>query len=406
MERQYHYHHPDGEMIEGVFRDTPLWANLREQSRAGFSGLEQLHWTVLDFYNLLRPSAQEKRKRELAVRRIHKFAHSLWPEEGLQVFLYGSSASDFYLPSGDVDILILNSPRHVPLRQLLHDFANRLNWASIATDVQVLDRARVPIVKFLELKSGLSFDVSLSSSSKELDAADLIRQTAAEFPCFGPLYMVIKAFLHRKGLNRIFQTGGITSYPLFVMVKAFLQFFRKWTEHCTYTLEDVPEELLPWYTGEVELHDDDVCTLPFHPTRLYREDYKLDLLYGHAQNSLLEFEEDTGLGFLLASFFHFYSSSLHLHFGISCRNNGFLFCGKERGFVSWEQDMPEILVIEDPLSPFTDIGKNSYNFSAVQDAFSEAYDDLMSGNEWCPEVVFENILPFVRQLYLVGVELE
>ncbi|MCO5566812.1 hypothetical protein L7F22_020493 [Adiantum nelumboides] len=165
----------------------------------------QLHWTVLDFYNFLCPHAQEKQRRELAMRRIQKFTHSLWPKEGLQIFIYGSFTSNFYLPSDDVDILILNSPCHVPLCQRLHDFAYRLNWASIATDVQVLDHAKLFIVKFLELKSCMSFDVSLSSSSKELDAADLIRQTIVEFLAFGPLYMVTKAFLHHKGLNRIFK---------------------------------------------------------------------------------------------------------------------------------------------------------------------------------------------------------
>ncbi|KAI5063116.1 hypothetical protein GOP47_0021663 [Adiantum capillus-veneris] len=339
MER--HHHHD----VIDVFTDVPLWANLREQSRAGFSNLEQLHTKVLDFYHFLRPSLQERRMRELAVRRIRKFAHSMWPGSGIQVFVYGSSASDFYLPSGDVDILILNSPTHVPVCQRLYAFADRLRCASIATDVQVLPRARVPIVKFLESKSGLSFDVSLTSSFKELDAANLIKQTAAEFPSFGPLYMVLKAFLHSRGLNRVFQTGGITSYPLFVMVKAFLQFFRKWAGggH-TFSEEDVPEELLPWYRGEIEGNDDDICTMPFHPKHLYREDYKLDLWYGHAQHSLLEFEENAGLGFLL------------------------------RNFVSRDQYMLEQLVIEDPLTPSMDI-----------------------------DFLFENILPFERQLYLVEV---
>ncbi|MCO5564046.1 hypothetical protein L7F22_017702 [Adiantum nelumboides] len=150
------------------------------------------------------------------------------------VFVYSSSASDFYLPFVDVDMLILSS--------CLHDFANRLSWASIAIVVQVLDHARVSIVKFLKLKSCMSFDVSLCSSSKELDAVDLIKKTIVLFPAFGPLYMVIKDFVQRKGLNWIFQIGGFTSYLVFVMVKAFLQFFQKWTEHYTHTLKDVPKE--------------------------------------------------------------------------------------------------------------------------------------------------------------------
>lgn len=90
-------------------------------------------------------------------------------------------------------------------------------------------------------------------------------------------------------------------------------------------------------------------------------------------------KECVGLGVLLAGFFHFYGVSLNVReYGISCNGGTHFFLKAHRKFLDpWK---PYLLAVEDPLMPSNDIGKNSFNFPRIQDAFNESYELLMSSH--------------------------
>jgi non-canonical poly(A) RNA polymerase PAPD5/7 len=67
---------------------------------------------------------------------------------------------------------------------------------------QVISRARIPIVKFEHVASGLPFDVCFDQTSGPQGAA-LVRQLVADWPPLRPLVVVLKLFLQQRDLNEV-----------------------------------------------------------------------------------------------------------------------------------------------------------------------------------------------------------
>lgn len=297
------------------FQEPPLWASAQEAHLD--QQMLELHREIVEFSELVSPSQEQQQMRTDAVQRFEAIARSLWPSS--EVLVFGSFATGLYLPTSDIDVVILNSDNGLDTQNRLRQLARQLESANFAArrTVEVIGRARVPIVKFRERQSGIQFDVRLDSQ-KELQAVDEIKQSLIEFSAMRPLYLLLKMFLQQKELNEVYHTGGISSYTLFVMLKTFLQ------------------------------------------VSSFNKD-------GYGDN----------LGILLVGFFHFYGRCLNVReYGISCRDGGRFFRKSERGFVdAWK---PYLLAAEDPVTPVNDIGKNSFNFPAIQAAFRQALDALVS----------------------------
>ena len=89
-----------------------------------------------------------------------------------------------------------------------------------ARNIQLISKARVPIVKFEETKSGIQFDVSFDVANGPA-SADIVKRNTRRFPALRPLTTVLKCFI-AKGLNEVY-SGGIGSYALLCMIMTFLQ---------------------------------------------------------------------------------------------------------------------------------------------------------------------------------------
>lgn len=325
---------------EMCYKVTPLWSWDEHVLNTLFScsSVHELHSQIALFYRRFthRPPSQP-RLRQSAISRFIRTVQLLWPS--CQVLVYGSFATGLYLPSSDIDLIILNSGCHDTL-PALRTLARHLDGHRVS----VLHKAAVPIVRFFDSQSMLSFDVRVECSSTypiELQAVEMMRDSLLELPAMGPLYMLLKAFLQEKGLNKLYQHGGIRSYMLFVMVKAFLH---------------IADALMP---------------MPY---------------------------ESPVLALRLLGFLHFYGVSFKSErYGISCRNGaligprkGFFFskerevnpsCGycpiiEHEGFHN--PSFPYLLAVEDPLKPASDLGKSSRRYPEIQDTFLGAYLDLIS----------------------------
>ncbi|CAL1414189.1 unnamed protein product [Linum trigynum] len=182
------------------------------------SPLLQLHKEIVDFCDFLSPTLEEQASRRAAVESVCDVIKYIWPRCKVEVF--GSFRTGLYLPTSDVDVVILNS--HVVSPQTgLHALSRALSQRGIAKKILVIAKARVPIIKFVEKRSGISFDLSFDLENGP-KAADFIQDAVAQWPSLRPLCLILKVFLQQRELNEVY-TGGVGSYALLTMLLAVLK---------------------------------------------------------------------------------------------------------------------------------------------------------------------------------------
>lgn len=273
----------------------------------------QLHKEIVDFCDFLSPTQEEEAARSTAIKCVFDVIKYIWPDCKVEVF--GSYRTGLYLPTSDVDIVILESDIGSPQRGL-NALAKALSQKRIARNIQVIAKARVPIIKFVEKESGISFDLSFDVDNGP-KAADFIKDAVSKWPALRPLCLILKVFLQQRELNEVY-SGGIGSYALLTMLMAVSKNLRE--------CQASPEH---------------------------------------------------NLGILLIHFFDFYGRKLNTSdVGISCRGTGTFFSKRRKGFMN--KGRPFLIAIEDPQAPENDIGKNSFNYFQIRSAFSMAYLTLIN----------------------------
>nr|XP_016498763.1 PREDICTED: non-canonical poly(A) RNA polymerase PAPD5-like [Nicotiana tabacum] len=275
------------------------------------SPMLQLHKEIIDFCEFLSPTPEEQASRNAAIECVFDVIRYIWPNCKPEVF--GSFKTGLYLPTSDVDLVILGSDIRSP--QLgLQALSRALSQKGVAKKIQVISKARVPIIKFVEKKSGISFDISFDVENGPR-AAEFIKDAMSNWPPLRPLCLILKVFLQQRELNEVY-TGGIGSYALLVMLIAMLQNHRN----------------------------------------------------GQAS-------PEQNLGILLVSFFDIYGRKLNTSdVGVSCNGEGTFFLKSSKGFsIKGKQSL---ISIEDPQTPENDIGKSSFNYFQVRSAFAMAFTTL------------------------------
>ena len=158
---------------------------------------------------------------------IQLLQHALgtqWPDAEVRSF--GSQDTQLYLPQGDIDLVILSRqmdarPREVVLRQM----ASCLRYHNLATDIQVIARAKVPIIKFVCTYGRFNVDISVNQANG-LRAAQFVNSWLRKQPSVRPLVMVVKQLLQQRALSEVF-TGGLGSYSVTLLALSFLQLHPK-----------------------------------------------------------------------------------------------------------------------------------------------------------------------------------
>ena len=137
-----------------------------------------------------------------------------------QVEPFGSFATGLYLPTSDIDVVVRC---HSPMLTVshMHMLARRLQSAGLVEDLQVIDKARVPIIKMVDSLLGIRVDLSFNVVNGVV-AADVVRRELRKWPVLKPLAYIIKQFLLQRQLNEVF-TGGLSSYSIIVLIISFLQ---------------------------------------------------------------------------------------------------------------------------------------------------------------------------------------
>lgn len=242
----------------------------------------QLHKEIVDFCDFLSPTPEEQEARSAAVKRVSDLIKYIFPRSKVEVF--GSFKTGLYLPASDIDAVIMGSGVKTP-QEGLKALSRALSQMGLAKRIQVIGKARVPIIKFVEKTSGIQFDISFDIEGGP-KAAEFIQDAVSKWPPLRPLCLILKVFLQQRELNEVY-SGGLGSYALLTMIMAMLHSLRE-------------------------------CRPP-----------------------------EQNLGVLLVNFFDFYGRKLNTSdVGVSCNGAGTFFKKSVKGFLS--NGRPFLLAIEDP----------------------------------------------------------
>lgn len=269
-----------------------------------------LHEEIMDFVVFMSPSEEELALRSSLIREMKTLVASLWDGATLETF--GSHHTQMFLPNSDIDMVIFGIPSGTgPLFEL----AGKLEQDGMVTYLEVIDKARIPIVKFVHKATNIQVDVSFNIGGG-LATADLVKHYMRVYPAFRPLTLVIKYFLAQRGLNETFG-GGVGSFLTQLMVVSFLQH--------------------------------------------------------HGRNLGAEHDDPkyNNLGQLLVGFLTLYGRDFNYNdLAISVRNGGSYFFKEDRDW--YDDNRPFLISMENPNEPSLDIGKNSYEVRTVRRAFDYA----------------------------------
>ncbi|KYM75381.1 PAP-associated domain-containing protein 5 [Atta colombica] len=269
-----------------------------------------LHEEIEDFFSYMCPSHEEHVLRLRVVKRIENVIYDLWPDSKVEVF--GSFRTGLYLPTSDIDLVVIGMWTNLPLRTLERALLDR-NIAE-PSSIKVLDKASVPIVKLTDKESEIKVDISFNMNNG-VKSAELINSYKRQYPVLEKLVMVLKQFLLQRDLNEVF-TGGISSYSLILMTISFLQLHPRKDIHCP----------------------------------------------------------NTNLGVLLIEFLELYGRKFnYVKTGIRIKDGGQYISKEEIQRDMIDGHRPSLLCIEDPLTPGNDIGRSSYGALYVKSAFNWAY---------------------------------
>ncbi len=193
-----------------------------------------LHKEIIDFYEWIKPRDFEHVVRADLISRLQKAFERLEP--GGQLKAFGSFAAGLYLPTGDMDLVYLQSSfkgKSVnrngiimkPPASLVRAFASFIANKGIAQPgtVKPIFAAKVPIIKFVERVSGLKVDLSFNNDTGVV-ANSTFHKWKVQYPAMPIVVSVVKHFLMMRGLNDV-AYGGIGGFSVICLVTSLIQHF-------------------------------------------------------------------------------------------------------------------------------------------------------------------------------------
>ena len=185
--------------------------------------MARLHQEILDFYQWVRPQDFEQEIRLDVISRLQKAFSKIEP--GCQLKPFGSFAAGLYLPTGDMDLVLMTHgpPRLKNPKTLLwfiHSVLERERIA-VAGSLQPIAKAKVPIIKFADAITGLKVDLSFNNDTGVV-ANNTFHQWKAQYPAMPILVAVIKQYLMIRGLNDV-AFGGLGGFSTICLVTSLIQ---------------------------------------------------------------------------------------------------------------------------------------------------------------------------------------
>jgi DNA polymerase sigma len=146
-----------------------------------------------------------------------------------EVYPFGSFPSGLYLPTADMDMAFMSDgyvkggPAKYSAKGALFRFKAQLMNHRVAweDEIEVIIGAKVPLVKFIEHRTGLKVDVSFENDSG-VTAIATFKEWRDQYPGMPALVTLVKHFLLMRGLNEPVN-GGIGGFSVICLVVSMLQ---------------------------------------------------------------------------------------------------------------------------------------------------------------------------------------
>lgn len=272
-----------------------------------------------DFVNYISPSSDEIHTRNMVINTLKTQINNFWPQTEAHVF--GSCATDLYLPGSDIDMVVVSDTGDYEERSRLYQLSSFLRNRKLAKNIEVIAKAKVPIIKFVDPGTNIHIDVSFERTNG-LVAAKKIRNWLASTPGLRELVLIVKQFLRSRKLNYV-HVGGLGGYATIIMCYHFLKLHPKVSTGSMSILDNLGALLIEFF-------------------ELYGRNFSYD-------NLILSLDPETDLPRYLLKKYH---SNLN-----SSRN-------------------PFCIIIQDPSDPSNNITRASYNLRDLKKAFGGAYQLL------------------------------
>ncbi|KAL8203357.1 UNVERIFIED_CONTAM: Terminal uridylyltransferase 7, partial [Gekko kuhli] len=184
--------------------------------------------TILDqvciqCYKDFAPSNIEDQAREHIRQNLESFIQQEFP--GTKLSLFGSSKNGFGFKQSDLDICMtidgLESAEGLDCIRIIEELAKVLKKHSGLRNILPITTAKVPIVKFFHVRSGLEVDISLYNTLA-LHNTRLLSSYAAIDPRVKYLCYTMKVFTKMCDIGDA-SRGSLSSYAYTLMVLYFLQ---------------------------------------------------------------------------------------------------------------------------------------------------------------------------------------
>lgn len=270
---------------------------------------------INDFISYISPSKDEIESRNHTIKKLRIAVRKLWPDATLHVF--GSYATDLYLPGSDIDCVVTSKSANKDHRSYLYELARYLKSKQIGTQIEVIAKARVPIIKFVDISSGLHIDVSFERLNG-IEIAKVIRNWIDDTPGLRELVLVIKQFLKSRRINEV-HTGGLGGLSVVCLVYSFL--------------------------------------------------------YLHPKLRTQDIDPRENLGVLLIDFFELYGKNFsYENVALSFQDDIPKYMPKSHWRALPPSRSSMTLAIQDPLDISNNISRSSYNVSGIKKAFSGAFN--------------------------------
>lgn len=182
----------------------------------------RLHNEIIEFYDYIRPKNSEHKKRT----EIYTLIKNLLEEEipGSTLLAFGSFCTKLYLPNSDVDLVLIH--KEIDKDRLLNKVKKVLKKnTELFEHLEILQNAKVPIIKFTHAPSAVDFDITFNELSGVRNAEE-VKNAIQIHPEIKYLLMIMKLFLRQRKMNNTF-TGGIGSFLLFCIILAFIRQYKK-----------------------------------------------------------------------------------------------------------------------------------------------------------------------------------
>ncbi|RPA79969.1 Nucleotidyltransferase, partial [Ascobolus immersus RN42] len=301
----------------------------------------RLHKEIVDFTEYLWPRQVEHTVRQHVIHRVTKALQFRFPDVDIRCF--GSYASGLFLPSSDLDLVLLSRnymatgyPSYGLSANSLHRVAHTLKAAGIIKpgSLVVIAKARVPIIKFTDYETDLHVDISFENTSG-VRAIDTMKRWKAEYPAMIFLTYLLKQYLSMRNLSEVYE-GGLGGFAVICLVVGMLKL--------------VPE----FASGAVDPR--------------------------------------ANLGIALMEFLDLYGNKMNTtEVGLDPAKGKFVRkppppSRNEKGFNTYKAHLLHVI---DPNDPDNDLTRSSHNIVTIQQGFSKAFRDLQMEMERVSKLSFQ-----------------